>query len=388
MDPAADRCTTDIVSTDRNMCKAWAVSATYVAWNGQSYPWPPPVGWYEASDGRWWADGTGPDPGDLDLPLESEERADALDALDAPDTQQADPQSASFPSHLADPASPDLGPLVAAQEAPALADHLEAPSAAAAMGVARTAAGTTGAGDRLESIGPMPSAGVWQPDPSPSNEQPTTAIMVAIGAAVALLVAIGAFVALSGGDDGNGIDGNGNLVDSEVAEATNGESSESDASIGTGGDDAGSAEQSPDEQPSGSSTSVEESTEGANSSLTTNSTQTSRAATSTSATTQPQTAPPNDNTSANDEKVADFRLFLEANGLSGQLLSDEDLIEFGTSFCVFAVSSETFDQYVGFREEAVAQSNSILTADELALAVDGAVSTFCPADARRLGIGD
>ena len=388
MDPAAARCTTDIVSADRKMCKAWAVSATYVAWNGQSYPWPPPDGWYEASDGRWWADGTGPDPGDLDLPLDREERPEAVRPQDA---QQSDLRSASVPAQLADPASPDLGPLVAAQEAPAPADHLEAPSAAAAMGVAGTAAVTTGAvgnGDRLESIGPMPSAGVWQEDPSPSNEQPTTAIMVAIGAAVALLVAIGAFVALSGGDDGNGIDGNGNVVDSEVAEATNGESSTNDASTGTGGDDAGSAEQSPGEQASGSSTSAVESADGANSSLTTNSTQTSQAATSTSAATQPQTAPPDDNTSANDEKVADFRLFLEANGLSGQLLSDEDLIEFGTSFCVFAVSSETFDQYVGFREEAITQSNSILTADELALAVDGAVSTFCPADARRLGIGD
>ena len=370
------------------MCKAWAVSATYVAWNGQSYPWPPPDGWYEASDGRWWADGTGPDPGGLDLPLESGERTGALDALDA---QQTDFGSPSFPSQLADPASPDHEPLVAAEAAPASAEHLEAPSAAGAMGVAGTAGGTTGAvgnGDRLESIGPMPGAGVWQEDPSPSNEQPTTAIMAAIGAAVVVVVAIGAFVALSGGDDGDGIDGNGNMVDSEVAEVTNDESSTSDASSETGGDDAGSAEQSPDEQASGSSTSMVESTNGANSSLTTNSTQTSQAATSTSAATQPQTAPPNGNTSANDEKVADFRLFLEANGLSGQLLSDEDLIEFGTSFCVFAVSSETFDQYVGFREEAIAQSNSILTADELALAVDGAVSTFCPADARRLGIGD
>ena len=44
------------------------MTETYTGWDGKSYPWPPPDGWYEASDGRWWAPGTGPNPppaGDL-----------------------------------------------------------------------------------------------------------------------------------------------------------------------------------------------------------------------------------------------------------------------------------------------------------------------------------
>ncbi len=27
---------------------------TYVAWNGREYPWPPPAGWEQRSDGRYW----------------------------------------------------------------------------------------------------------------------------------------------------------------------------------------------------------------------------------------------------------------------------------------------------------------------------------------------
>lgn len=37
------------------------MSDMYTAWNGQLYPNPPPEGWHKASDGRWWAPGTGPE---------------------------------------------------------------------------------------------------------------------------------------------------------------------------------------------------------------------------------------------------------------------------------------------------------------------------------------
>lgn len=30
------------------------MSDTYVAWNGREYPWPPPKGWEQRSDGRFW----------------------------------------------------------------------------------------------------------------------------------------------------------------------------------------------------------------------------------------------------------------------------------------------------------------------------------------------
>lgn len=44
------------------------MSDTYLGWDGKPYPWPPPDGWYHASDGRWWAPGTGPNPPPVDTP--------------------------------------------------------------------------------------------------------------------------------------------------------------------------------------------------------------------------------------------------------------------------------------------------------------------------------
>lgn len=38
------------------------MSQTYIAWNGDEYPWPPPPNWYKAADGRWWAPNSGPSP--------------------------------------------------------------------------------------------------------------------------------------------------------------------------------------------------------------------------------------------------------------------------------------------------------------------------------------
>ena len=33
---------------------------SYTAWDDNQYPWPPPDGWYQASDGKWWPEGYGP----------------------------------------------------------------------------------------------------------------------------------------------------------------------------------------------------------------------------------------------------------------------------------------------------------------------------------------
>ncbi|MEM9134750.1 MAG: hypothetical protein AAF962_17250 [Actinomycetota bacterium] len=34
--------------------------SSYTAWDGNLYEWPPPDGWYEAADGKWWPEGYGP----------------------------------------------------------------------------------------------------------------------------------------------------------------------------------------------------------------------------------------------------------------------------------------------------------------------------------------
>lgn len=35
---------------------------SYTAWDDKLYEWPPPDGWYRASDGKWWPEGYGPGP--------------------------------------------------------------------------------------------------------------------------------------------------------------------------------------------------------------------------------------------------------------------------------------------------------------------------------------
>ncbi len=64
--------------------------ATYKAWDGHLYEWPPPQGWYEALDGQWWPEGYGPrleaeiDTGDGPAPHTAAEAA--VSETSAPDT--------------------------------------------------------------------------------------------------------------------------------------------------------------------------------------------------------------------------------------------------------------------------------------------------------------
>ncbi len=53
---------------------------SYTAWDDKLYQWPPPDGWYEASDGKWWPEGYGPGP--VGAEAESEPSPSAHDGDD------------------------------------------------------------------------------------------------------------------------------------------------------------------------------------------------------------------------------------------------------------------------------------------------------------------
>lgn len=36
------------------------MTQTYLGWDDNEYPWPPPDGWYQAAEGKWWPEGYGP----------------------------------------------------------------------------------------------------------------------------------------------------------------------------------------------------------------------------------------------------------------------------------------------------------------------------------------
>ncbi len=256
------------------------MTTTYLAWNGQSYPWPPPDGWYEASDGRWWAPGTGPNP-----PSPST-GADGVDK-----GRRAGPRSAVDDEQTVLTRSTSTIP----RPLPALDDRL--------------GAGHDRATDRATAGRSM------------------VPLVLGGGVCVALLVIGAGFLALRSGGGQATIDEPGTVATEPVP------------------------------------------------------TTTTVATTATSASVEATTT-----TLSDGEKVAQFRSLLAANELSSVLLTDGDILDFGAAFCVFAVAAADPAQFAELRQETVVESVGELTPDELAFAVDVAVTVFCSDQARRLGI--
>ncbi len=148
--------------------------STYRAWDENDYPWPPPDGWYEGSDGKWWPEGYGPGPGTVIEP----------------------------PPSAAAPAPDPVVPPPAAVPAPA-------PAPAAAPPPAAPVAGPPPAGGYAAAPGAAPAPN-YEPAYA-ASPAPTTAggggggngkILAIVGGLVALLVLAGiGFFVLSGGDD-------------------------------------------------------------------------------------------------------------------------------------------------------------------------------------------
>lgn len=322
------------------------MSNTYTGWDGKSYPWPPPDGWYEASDGRWWAPGTGPNP------------------PGAP----AAPGVAAAPSPAG---APDPG--LTAQ----LPTHDSLGAGAAAAG--RTAPAEPGLGSPTTTFagGPPPNAPGEQWDAAPPEAAPSGGrgtlgrlLLVIAGSMAALLVAGGAYLVLRDTGDGS------NTAADEAAE---GETTESTAA----GDEQaeGDGDGAPDDAPDDT---TETTAEG-------DATDTSGDDTSetTAAETTESTEDPDEETSTTADssaQVGAFRALLAENGLTSDELTDEDINTFGTTFCIFAEASESPTEYSEFRTQAISDTESDLSQEELFLVIDSAVVVFCPDEAARLGI--
>ena len=73
--------------------------ASYVAWDDNLYEWPPPDGWYESSDGKWWPEGYGPGQGDGS--------GSAASALTPESSTPAPSETSSSPGSFAGPGDAD-----------------------------------------------------------------------------------------------------------------------------------------------------------------------------------------------------------------------------------------------------------------------------------------
>ncbi|MEM9564275.1 MAG: hypothetical protein AAGA93_16755 [Actinomycetota bacterium] len=130
---------------------------SYTAWDDKLYQWPPPDGWYEANDGKWWPEGYGPGPVEAEAETGPSAGADVDDGRDTA-TAGADADRAGIAGDSAGTAGATAAEATAAIGASAaraaeVVEALNAVEAAEAMASARTGGFHEDAGDRAGGIG-------------------------------------------------------------------------------------------------------------------------------------------------------------------------------------------------------------------------------------------
>ena len=374
------------------------MSNTYIGWDGKTYPWPPPEGWYHASDGRWWAPDTGPNPpsqaAQPQTPAQAQPTAVAPQSsgpnFAAPQGNNPNPQPADqgnlhtiqFPADADPLATRPFEPPVSRQDQPTstlspdnTASFPPSDPGTSQMPVARAPTGQAGRG--MPAAGRPPGqGGVFTPAGAPVAPPPKKKG----GVGQALLIVFGMIAAVLGGGfayyyltSGTG---------SDTAANTNGTLS-ADSDTATPGESEADGDVVADEQPSEtnpagagpSSDSAEDATE-VEAPATSPSVEETTTTTSIDTTT---TAPIID-------LVDGFRATLEENGLTSKTLTDDQIRTFATDFCERARNSSDADEFSDARNDAIEATQSLLSPDELALVINTAVATFCPEEAARLNV--
>ncbi len=309
---------------------------TYTGWDGKPYPWPPPNGWYEASDGRWWAPGTGPNP-------------------PAAPQQPAESAEQSF---TAATTTSELGASTA--QLPVTGD----------VGIAQS--GTSPPGYDTQSMGDDMPHPPGDDDYDESERSGGFGRIAAIAIGVLALAGIGAAAFVVLGGDGN------ETAAAEDTSSTTAEPGEEGQTTEPTTDTTTDGETGPESTVDGETTSTEtvssEQPEDG-SSTTIDGTSTTEEADSTT------TAAPI------LDQVPEFRRLLADAGLTSDNLSDDDIRTFGASVCILANTAEDLDDYEDLRADRIEQTETELTSEELSLVVDSAVLAFCPDQAQRIGLG-
>lgn len=318
------------------------MTATYVAWNGEPYPWPPPDGWYQADDGRWWAPGSGPDP----------------HRGTAPDAGLHQSGSEAVTEHQGQDQQTVLNS-ARRNTLPGFDEVTRSLAAAAAETEAeghRITAGQAGSNEPSEHD--RHGGGGHRRDGTRGVSGGAVVWLTGLGLVVLLGAGLG-FLAVRNPGTGSNTPSTTALVSGEAAPPTT-------LLI----DD-----RTQTEPPPSTTTTQSTTTQSTTPPLTEQSTLNDQ----TSATT---TAPTPDN----EALVAAWRSELAGHNIDSDALSDVDIIDFGKSFCVFAVVSIDSDEFDEFRDKAQTGVAGSLTEPQLNAAIDAAVITFCPEDAARLGI--
>lgn len=337
------------------------MSDTYIGWDGKSYPWPPPDGWYHASDGRWWAPNTGPNPPPTAAPSRFERTAPLDHTSQYPQHELPDPGhghdghghdehepygTAAGDAELLTPATAAVG-YTGAGTGPATPSYFDDPAHLPPPGSQLPPPGPSGLpGPDLGHDEDPYRYGVPSAAAGPAGEGGLGPKKLVIGvAAVLAVIAIGvSALLLRGGDDSTTAAGDTSttLPGATVSTAATLPAATTPASV----------------VDPNATTTVAPADPAASSSL----------------------------AEGDATLVGGFRALLVQQGLTSDKLTDTEIQSFAASFCVFAKSSDNADEFNVFREQAISETQSSLDPASLNKVIDAAVITFCPDEATRLGI--
>lgn len=335
------------------------MTETYVGWDGKPYPWPPPEGWYHASDGRWWAPGTGPNPPAQEQPPTALAPSQAARTADlSPNINTAAPglgRPSTTPPHGIDQEADRATTVFTPTESGSTAIYHPPPGGQAPLPQQAPPAGSVGPS-------PQPSLGApGRPAGYPDELRPVqqTSMGGGIFRALAIIVGIVAVVLAAG---------------FAYFYLTAGQGADT-ASTQPAAQEANRAAEEPASDPTEDPPPAEAST--------TTSTLADPATTESS---EPPDEEPTTTAPAPGDQVAQFRDLLEENDLTSDSLTDSQIRKFAEDFCLLASSAPDDDAFGEIREEAVEASESQLSNPELRLVINAAVVTFCPEEAARLGV--
>ncbi len=330
------------------------MTSTYISWNGEELPWPPPENWYRAQDGRWWHPAYGPD----DPPDEP--------AVDPQSTSQADTDPEPSPNYVRRPAGDDAEDSITVPVGiggeewvdtieRSATDHARSANSADSIPDEEP---TLDFKDKQEievEIEPEVEAeaepevevedrrgGADDPDHHPDN--PPAGATGNSRRQWVIAAIIGGLI----------------LVPATVAQVM----------YGSASTDLATTEE-------GSESSVVDSTP----------------STATSAGDLPATTAEAESTTADPPadpevavKVTDFRARLEQHELATSELSDHQITTFASTYCVYATGAEDRAAFDDLRQVAVTTSESDLTPEQLNVTITTAIMVFCPEESQRLGI--
>lgn len=325
------------------------MSDTYIGWDGKRYPWPPPEGWYHASDGRWWAPETGPNPPPSSVPSPVATPPPGVD-LGA--------QTARVQDHQA-PLSTGTQPL----------PGTDATSAISHTNVMRQAATPPRQDpDLLQSPyinqggtdGPsgndVQQAAFRQPPPNQGSGLGGALLIISGMVAAVLVGGLAYFYVTADGSD---------VAAGETTDTTADEPADSSNPSINSETTTDESQTTPATDESGADTDEDDPT-----------------------TTESDTDDPDASTTTAsiDQEVTDFRDILLDNDLTSESLTDDDILSFADNFCGLAETAQDENEFEDIRAGAIQSISSALSDEELRLIIDAAVITFCPDEAERLSV--